>query len=31
MPLVILLFGAIAWAHLASTTKGELPEAAAAR
>ena len=31
MPLVILLFGAIACAHLASTTKGELPEDAAAR
>jgi len=31
MPLVILLFGAFAWARLAGTTKGELPGAAAAR
>jgi alpha-1,2-mannosyltransferase len=31
MPAVILLFGAIAWARLRDASKGELPEAAAAR
>jgi alpha-1,2-mannosyltransferase len=31
MPLVVLLFGAIAWARLRTAPKGELPEAATAR